>query len=134
MRKVSALLTILALYVTTTAAPVLAAHQFVQRARGLGHSNGLAVGQQDGPKAPKPKPTPTPAPTPTPTPAPGCSPGIFTFSGNSQTDGPDGNVRTYSFGGVNVHASAFSKPRSGGAFQTAYLYQNNKWGLGVTNQ
>src|SRR5262245_37341133 len=75
---------------------------------------------------------PTPTPTPTPTPAP-CSPGTFTLTGNSATDGPDGNIRTFSAGPVNVHASAFSAKKSNFDIETAYLgaYAN---GLGVTDR
>jgi len=35
---------------------------------------------------------------------------------------------------VTLNANAFSQPRAGGGpFSPAYLYTNNKWGLGVTN-
>ncbi|WP_137179461.1 SdrD B-like domain-containing protein [Roseomonas sp. AR75] len=55
----------------------------------------------------------------------------FDFSGNTATDGSDGNVRTYSSGGINVKASAFSEVSGGWA--TAYLGAYGG-GLGVTDR
>jgi hypothetical protein len=58
--------------------------------------------------------------------------GTLTFSGNTPTSGTAGNVKTFSVGGVNVHASAFSRTRSGGTWNTAYLGAYGG-GLGVTD-
>src|SRR5262245_57962519 len=58
----------------------------------------------------------------TPAPPPACSPGTFTFSGNSAKNGTDGIIRTFTTaGGVNVHASAWSIKKNNGNIQTAYL-------------
>ena len=55
----------------------------------------------------------------------------FDFSGNSALDGTDGNIRTFSSGGISVKASAFSRD-SGGNWATAYL-GSYSGGLGVTD-
>lgn len=60
------------------------------------------------------------------------APGTISFTGNTSTSGATGNVRTFSGAGVNVHASAFSRTRSGGAWNTAYL-GSYSGGLGVTD-
>ncbi len=62
-----------------------------------------------------------------------CVPDLFTFSGNSSTDGQDGNIRTFTTpSGVAVKVSAFSRIKSSGAWSTAWagLYGS---GLGVTD-
>jgi hypothetical protein len=55
---------------------------------------------------------------------------VITFSGNSGTDGADGNIRSYSNGGISVQASAWSF--EGNALEKAYLGAYSS-GLGVTN-
>src|SRR6185295_10376400 len=55
----------------------------------------------------------------------------FDFSGNSALDGTDGNIRTFSAGGVSVKASAFSRS-TGGVWSTAFLGSYGG-GLGVTD-
>jgi hypothetical protein len=61
-----------------------------------------------------------------------CTAGEFTFSGNTATSGPAGNIRPFSASGVNVKASAFSRTDSTGAWLTAYLGAYSG-GLGVTD-
>ncbi len=56
----------------------------------------------------------------------------FILSGNTSTDGTDGNMRTYSSSGVSVKASAFSRDRSNGAWAASYLGAYSG-GLGVTD-
>jgi hypothetical protein len=56
----------------------------------------------------------------------------FNFSGNSATDGTDGNIRTFTSGGVSVKASAWSRD-SAGVWETAYLGSYGG-GLGVTDR
>src|SRR5262249_25877279 len=70
-----------------------------------------------------------------PPPAPVCSPGSKTFDGSSDTDGPDGNVVNFAIGSNNFHASAHYSNRNTpfAPYGTAWLQQNKKWGLGVTN-
>ncbi len=53
------------------------------------------------------------------------------MQGNSATSGTNGNVRTFSAGGVSVNASAFSRTPAG-AWSTAYLGSFGG-GLGVTD-
>ncbi|WP_167546893.1 SdrD B-like domain-containing protein [Stieleria maiorica] len=55
----------------------------------------------------------------------------FVTTGTSGLDGENGNVRTYSDGGVNVKASAFSS--DSGVFETAFLGAFSS-GLGVTDR
>ncbi|MFX5157722.1 hypothetical protein ABTC76_20145, partial [Acinetobacter baumannii] len=58
----------------------------------------------------------------------------FDFSGSSALDGPDGNIRTYSSGGISVKASAFSRvDGANGAWSTAWLGAYGG-GLGVTDK
>ena len=54
------------------------------------------------------------------------------FSGNSSTDGTDGNIRSFSNGGVSVQASGWSV-RDGTTLENAYLGAYGG-GLGVTNR
>jgi hypothetical protein len=56
----------------------------------------------------------------------------FDFSGSSATDGADGNIRTFTAGGVSVKASAFSRDTSG-VWQTGFL-GSYAGGLGVTDR
>ncbi|SBT04806.1 hypothetical protein ACCAA_180070 [Candidatus Accumulibacter aalborgensis] len=56
----------------------------------------------------------------------------FDFSGTSATDGTDGNVRTFTAGSVSVHASAFSRDKTSGAWAQAWLGSYGG-GLGVTD-
>jgi hypothetical protein len=60
-----------------------------------------------------------------------CVPVTVAFSGNSYSDGSDGNIRTFSVNGLSVKASAFSRTR-GGSWATAYLGLYGE-GLGVTD-
>ncbi len=55
----------------------------------------------------------------------------FNFAGNSGTDGPNGNIRTYNDNGVQVNASAFSRD-SGGTWDESFLGAFSS-GLGVTD-
>ena len=55
----------------------------------------------------------------------------FNFSGNSALDGTDGNIRTFTAGGISVKASAFSRDTSG-VWSTAWLGSYGG-GLGVTD-
>jgi hypothetical protein len=55
---------------------------------------------------------------------------VITFTGNSSTDGTDGNIRTYSNGGISVQASGWSF--EGNTREKAYLGAYSS-GLGVTN-
>ena len=65
--------------------------------------------------------------------SPGSGPPItFDFSGSSALDGTDGNIRTFTAGGVSVKASAFSRDKSTGAWSTAFLGSYGG-GLGVTD-
>ena len=57
----------------------------------------------------------------------------FHLTGNSYTNGPVGNVRTFSEGGVSVDVSAFSSNKHGEDWKEAYLGAYGG-GLGVTNQ
>jgi uncharacterized repeat protein (TIGR01451 family) len=45
----------------------------------------------------------------------------FDFSGNSATDGTDGNTRTYTVGGITVNANAWSRDKSSGTWDKAFL-------------
>lgn len=54
----------------------------------------------------------------------------ITLTGSSGTDGPDGNIRTFSNGGLTVHASGWSY--DGSTLETAWLGAYSS-GLGVTN-
>ena len=56
----------------------------------------------------------------------------FDFSGSSASDGADGNVRTFTAGSVSVHASAFSRDKTSGAWSQAWLGSYGG-GLGVTD-
>lgn len=62
--------------------------------------------------------------------APAAASTVITFTGSSATDGTDGNVRTFSNGGITVQATAWSY--QGSTLERAWLgaYSN---GLGVTN-
>jgi hypothetical protein len=59
-------------------------------------------------------------------------PVTFNFEGNSSLDGPEGNIRTFTAGGVSVKASAFSRHKTSGAWSAAYLGAYDG-GLGVTD-
>lgn len=54
-------------------------------------------------------------------------------TGNSAGDGPDGNILTFSNGGISVKTSAFSKRNSDGLWQTAFQGAFSP-GLGVTDR
>ncbi len=83
---------------------------------------------------PTPSPTPSPSPSPSPTPTPVCAPGRFNFVGNSSNMGPLGNIRTFTAtGGNQVRASAFSRVKATGVWETSYLVSNVN-GLGVSNR
>ncbi|MFI3156731.1 MAG: SdrD B-like domain-containing protein [Methylococcaceae bacterium] len=56
----------------------------------------------------------------------------FNFKGNSATDGTDGNIRSYSEDEVSVHASAFSRDKTTGNWNKAWL-GSYSGGLGVTD-
>ena len=61
-----------------------------------------------------------------------CVVGTFTLTGNSSTDGPNGNIRLFTASnGIQVKASGFART-GGGAWSTAYLGSYGS-GLGVTN-
>lgn len=60
------------------------------------------------------------------------APITFDFSGNTALDGADGNVRTFTAGGLSVNASAFSRDKTSGAWSAAYLGAYSG-GLGVTD-
>lgn len=62
--------------------------------------------------------------------APASASVTITMTGNSGTDGTDGNIRTFSSGGITVQASAFSL--DGNTLERAYLGAYSG-GLGVTN-
>ena len=55
----------------------------------------------------------------------------FYFDGNTPLDGPDGNLRNFSAGGISVNASAFSRDDSGN-WAAGYL-GSYSGGLGVTD-
>ena len=57
----------------------------------------------------------------------------FNNYGPAPLDGPDGNIRSFSSGGVNVRVSAYGTTGPGGRLERAYLGQY-RGGLGVTNQ
>jgi hypothetical protein len=61
-----------------------------------------------------------------------CTDGQMTFSGDSSGSGTAGNLRTFSLGSVNVKVSGFSRVKSSGSWNTAYvgLFEG---GLGVTD-
>jgi hypothetical protein len=61
-----------------------------------------------------------------------CPSATFDFSGNSLTSGDAGNIRNFTASGISVHASAFSRNRTGGTWNTAYL-GSYSGGLGVTD-
>ncbi|MBP6902404.1 MAG: carboxypeptidase regulatory-like domain-containing protein [Burkholderiaceae bacterium] len=65
---------------------------------------------------------------------PVCRPVTFDFSGNTATDGTDGNVRTYTdaLTGVSVTARAFSQDKGTNTWQTAFVGAYGG-GLGVTD-
>ncbi|MCC7377720.1 MAG: hypothetical protein IT581_23865, partial [Verrucomicrobiales bacterium] len=65
-------------------------------------------------------------------PEPDCVPATFNFSGSTAMDGTDGNIRTFTAGGVSVKASAFSRVKNGGSWSPAYLGLYSG-GLGVTD-
>ena len=54
------------------------------------------------------------------------------FSGNTATDGTDGNIRTYTAGDVTVQAGAWSRDKGTGQWAKAYLGAYGG-GLGVTD-
>lgn len=54
------------------------------------------------------------------------------LTGSSSLDGPDGNVRTYSAGGVTINASGYSRDGAG-VWQDAFLGEYSS-GLGVTDR
>ena len=56
----------------------------------------------------------------------------FSFSGNTATDGTDGNIRSYTVDGVKVNVSAFAEDKSTHAWSKAYLGAYSS-GLGVTD-
>lgn len=62
-----------------------------------------------------------------------CAGGVIATTGNSSVSGSYGNIRTFSGGGINVKASAFSRKNSTGAWETAFLGAFGP-GLGVTNR
>lgn len=65
---------------------------------------------------------------------PPCSAGDMKTTGNSPQDGTDGNERTFSTGGtVSTKARAFSRRKSDGLWETAYLGAYST-GLGVTDR
>lgn len=61
-----------------------------------------------------------------------CAAITFDFTGSSALDGPDGNIRTFTSGGLSVHVSAFSRDKATKMWSPAYLgaYPG---GLGVTD-
>ncbi len=61
------------------------------------------------------------------------SPVTVTMSGSTATSGNAGNTRTYSAGGINVKASAWSRDKSTNQFFSSYLGAYGG-GLGVTDQ
>ncbi len=61
-----------------------------------------------------------------------CPDTTFKFTGNTSGSGTAGNIRTFTMNGVSVHASAFSRTNSSGAWATAYLGLFGP-GLGVTD-
>jgi hypothetical protein len=64
---------------------------------------------------------------------PGSGPATtFNFSGNTALDGADGNIRTFTSGGISVKTSAFSRDKTTGAWSTAYV-GSYSGGLGVTD-
>jgi hypothetical protein len=67
------------------------------------------------------------------TPPPLCVPKtlVLTSSGGDE-DGPDGNIRTFSVGGVSVKVSAFSRTKTGGSWAPSWLGYYTR-GLGVTD-
>lgn len=68
-----------------------------------------------------------------PTAQPPCAAGDMKTTGNSPDDGPDGNVRTFSTGGtVSAKARAFSRRKSDGLWETAFLGAFAT-GVGVTD-
>jgi hypothetical protein len=68
------------------------------------------------------------APAPTP-----CVAGVFDTTGNSAGSGTAGNIRTFTTGSMNVKASGFSRNKSTGQWQTAFVGAFST-GLGVTDQ
>ncbi len=61
-----------------------------------------------------------------------CSETRFTLEGND-SDGPDGNIRTFNAAAMSVRASAFSRRVDNGQWQTGFLGAFGP-GLGVTDQ
>ncbi|HMJ91295.1 MAG TPA: hypothetical protein VK530_15850 [Candidatus Acidoferrum sp.] len=63
-----------------------------------------------------------------------CVPATFLFSQNSfgVQDGPDGIVRTFTSGSVSVNITAFSRTKTAGSWETAFLGLYTG-GLGVTD-
>ena len=59
-----------------------------------------------------------------------CS--TFNFKGNSATDGTDGNIRRYTVDDISVNASAFSRNKTTGDWNKAWL-GSYSGGLGVTD-
>ncbi|HKR14151.1 MAG TPA: hypothetical protein VJT15_18955, partial [Pyrinomonadaceae bacterium] len=127
-----AIVTSLAFFVTNAVMPVFAAHQIVHFANQVMQSSSAALAPVPAPLAP-PDSKSKSRPKQTPTPVPPCSAGTFTFSGNSSTDGSDGNIRTFSSGSVNVHVSAFSVKKNNLNFETSFLGLYPQ-GLGVTDR
>jgi hypothetical protein len=70
--------------------------------------------------------------TPLPEITAACSENKFVLEGNDG-DGPDGNIRTFNSAAMSVKASGFSKRKSDGVWQTAYLGAFPP-GLGVTDR
>jgi len=68
----------------------------------------------------------------TPDPETSCSPAKFTLTGNN-SNGSNGNVRTFNSGTFSVKASAFSRRKSDGLWQNAALGAFES-GLGVTDR
>lgn len=66
-------------------------------------------------------------------PPPPCSETKIETTGNSDNDGTDGNIRTFTSGGISVKASAFAKRNVDSVWETAFLGAFSP-GLGVTDQ
>ena len=66
-------------------------------------------------------------------PTPVCVSSTLIFSGSSATSGTYGNIREFSYTGVKVRASAFSRYKTANTWETAYLGAYSL-GLGVTDR
>jgi len=62
-----------------------------------------------------------------------CTPGVMTTTGDSGDDGTDGNVRNFDAGSVEANVRAFSRTKTSGVWETAYLGAFSP-GLGVTDR